>query len=439
MYKKRDKFTAKFMAYKNVSSLLLLYLLLTSSLTHATEIPNHYIIAFDRSIESRRTFYESNEILKIINNTLLDNDFQTESDYISIVGYTMEYGNPNIERYARLYNSKDGPIAWYQPKGKTLLELFPDWPTGEPTLEYYNSPFGSMQSLAKPFAVIETKRDDSSCELANRTFLYVITDEVVNGTDDNYRQEWRNASSCYGSNWSQFEKFSNHVFNTLQLFNEEFKFIQIKLNKGNAKFDKLPISPDGVYKIVPYEVVSVERPSIHAITNIPSPLPIQRVKGGFSLKFDSHSYSQKYKIINIEISDTKGALLGSTDSGKLDVFLPSEKISVGDSIRLSLTVSLNDGHYNGVIISPTNPRYRDGMTVNQLIKIQNETKILGVLPLSDSFWWWFPNDIFSAILIWDLIIILAFIIVIGYIFYRCFVRINTYKPSNDKITINKTE
>lgn len=79
------------------------------------------------------------------------------------------------------------------------------------------------------------------------------------------------------------------------------------------------------------------------------------------------------------------------------------------------------------------------MTVNQLIKIQNETKILGVLPLSDSFWWWFPNDIFSAILIWDLIIILAFIIVIGYIFYRCFVRINTYKPSNDKITINKTE
>lgn len=76
MYKKRDKFTAKFMAYKNVSSLLLLYLLLTSSLTHATEIPNHYIIAFDRSIESRRTFYESNEILKIINNTLLDNDFK---------------------------------------------------------------------------------------------------------------------------------------------------------------------------------------------------------------------------------------------------------------------------------------------------------------------------------------------------------------------------
>ena len=40
----------------------------------------------------------------------------------------------------------------------------------------------------------------------------------------------------------------------------------------------------------------------------------------------------------------------------------------------------------------------------------------------------------------ELFCILFFVIsVIGYIFYRCFVRINTYKPSNDKITINKTE
>ena len=87
------------------------------------------------------------------------------------------------------------------------------------------------------------------------------------------------------------------------------------------------------------------------------------------------------------------------------MFIPSEKVKVGDVISLSLTVILKDGLYDGVIISPANTRYHDGMVVNQVVKIQNEAKILGILPLSDSFWWWFPNDIFSAVMIWDLLIL----------------------------------
>ena len=131
--------------------------------------------------------------------------------------------------------------------------------------------------------------------------------------------------------------------------------------------------------------------------------------------------------------------MGTADSGKLEVFLSSENVSVGDTISLALTVVLKDGLYDGVIISPTNARYSDGMVVSQVIKIQNEAQILGVLPLSDTFWWWFHDDVFSAVMIWDLIILLTLIIIIGYIFYRCFVRINTYRPSNDKIIIKKTE
>lgn len=438
MYKEIYIFKDKIRKYyhKTIFSFIFLLLSLTS---FATELPNHYIIAFDRSIPRYRQYYESSEILKLLDATLKENNFNYKQDYISIVGYTMDYVNPSIDKYVRAYSNNGTPIIWYKLERENILELFPDWTIGHPVLDYYNSIYGSMQSLAKPYSVIETRTQKNSVSLANRTFLYMITDEEVNGTDDNYQQEWKRASECYGSNYSMFNKVSDDVFSTLQMFNEEFKFLQIQLNRGNSTVDKISISADGVYKIVPYEVVSVDRPSVYAITDMPSPLPLQRVKGGFLLKIDTHSLLEKYIIKDISILTSDGQLLGSSDSGKLELFIPSEKVNVGDVISLSLTVTLKDGLYDGVIISPANTRYHDGMAVNQVVKIQNEAKILGILPLSDSFWWWFPNDIFSAVMIWDLVILLILIFIVGYIFYRFFVRINTYNPANDKIKINKTK
>lgn len=294
-----------------------------------------------------------------------------------------------------------------------------------------------MQSLAKPYSVIETRTQKNSVSLANKTFLYMITDEEVNGTDDNYQQEWKRASKCYGSNYSMFNKISEDVFSTLQMFNEEFKFLQIQLSSDNSTVDKIPISADGVYKIVPYEVVSVDRPSVYAITDMPSPLPLQRVKGGFLLKIDTHSLLEKYIIKDISILTSDGQLLGSTDSGKLELFIPTEKVNVGDVISLSLTVILKDGLYDGVIISPANTRYHDGMVVNQVVKIQNEAKILGIVPLSDLFWWWFYDDVASAIIVWDVILFLVLIILICICALIIFKRITYYVPNNKVICISK--
>lgn len=423
---------------KNCHKTILSFFFLLISLTSfAAELPNHYIIAFDRSIPRYSQYYESSEILKILDATLMGNNFNYKQDYISILGYTMEYGNPSIDRYVRAFSSNDTPIIWHKLKGNNIFELFPNWPTGEPTLDYYNSPYGSMQSLSKPYSVIETRNQKSSEKLANRTFLYVITDEVVNGTDDNYRQEWINASTCDGANHSIFNNISGGVFGTLQTFNEEFKFIQIPLNGDSSMVDKIPISADGIYKIVPYEVVSVDRPSVYAITDMPSPLPLQRVKGGFSLKIDTHSLLEKYIIKNISILTSDGQLLGSTDSGKLELFIPSEKVNIGDVISLSLTVILKDGLYDGVIISPANTRYNDGMVVNQVVRIQNEAKILGIVPLSDLFWWWFYDDVASAIIVWDVILFLVLIILICICALIIFKRITYYVPNNKVISISK--
>lgn len=411
---------------------------LISSMTVAfASTPNHYIIAFDQSIGKYRPDYLSKNILKTLDDILNCNGFNSDSDYVSMVAYTMEMGNPSVERFVRPYTYGERPVIWKQIADKSLSDLFPNWPAGQPLLDQYSAPFGSMQSLAKPYIVMETKEKQDSLAVAGKTYLLLVSDEVVNGTDDNYAQEWNNVSTSLGADYNKFRKLAPDVFETMQNFNEEFKFVQVKLNHKNKSLNRIPISADGMYKIIPYEVVSVERPSIHAISDIPSPLPLQRVRGGFRINVDSHTLFPKYEISNIQMHDSDGTNLGSTDSGKFDIILPSSKIEVGDSLTLSLSIILKDGLYNGVIITPENPRYHDGMTIKQAVKIQDEAKVLGILPLADAFWWWFPNDIFSAVMVWDLIILLVLIVVIGYVLYRWFVRINAYKPSNDKLKITK--
>ena len=98
MYKEIYIFKDKMRKYyhKTIFSFIFLLLSLTS---FATELPNHYIKAFDRSIPRYRQYYESSEILKLLDATLKENNFNYKQDYISIVGYTMDYVNPSIDKY----------------------------------------------------------------------------------------------------------------------------------------------------------------------------------------------------------------------------------------------------------------------------------------------------------------------------------------------------
>lgn len=412
----------------NIRACVILVCLFSSETYISANIPNHFIIAFDQSIGKYHSDYLSKNVLGTIDRALKYNGFDAENDYISMVAYTMEMGNPSMERFVRPYAYNDNQLIWKHLDGGSLYDAFPKWPKGQPLLNEYSAPYGSMQSLAKPYAVMATKEKSDTSAIAGKTYLLMVTDDKVNGTDDNYAHEWNNVSTSEGADMAKFRDLAPIVFKTMQRFNEEFKFIQK---------DKRPISLDGNYKIITYEVVSVERPSIYAISDIPSPLPMQRVRGGFKISIDSHALSSKYAISNIKIIGSQGEALGNSDSGKLDFILSSDKIAVGDSVILSLSVKLEDGLYDGVIITPENQYYKDGMAIKQAIKIQDEAKVLGILPLNDTFWWWFPNDIFSAVMVWDLVILLILIIIIGYVLYRCFVRINAYKPTNDKLKITK--
>lgn len=419
--------------YKSLQLLLVLSNIFSFDIS---ALSNHYIIAFDQSVGKYHADYLSPKTLSALTSVLKDADFTLDKDYLSMVGYTMEMGAPSMDRFVRPYVNSDGnDIKWLQISDVNLASLFKNWPQGQPLLNLNGSPFGSMQSLAKPYIVMETQSKEDSTLYVDRTIMLLVTDEVVNGTDDNYAQEWNNVSTSLGADYRKFKDLSQGVFSRMQNFNEEFKFIQVAIGKDNK--NRFAISSDGAYKIIPYEVVAADKPSIHSVTDFPSLLPLQRVRGGFKLAVDTKSVNDKYEIHQIALYNNTGKLLGQVTDGNFDIVIPSNDVQAGDTIIASLSLRMKDGFYDGALISSENPRYKNGMTSKQVVKIQDEAKVLGLMPLADAFWWWCPNDIFTAVMVWDLILLLIVIVIAGYILYRCFVRINAYKPSNDKLKITK--
>ncbi len=84
----------------------------------ADELAKHYIIAFDQSIGNYRPTYASPSTLNTLNKVLIENGFNRESDYISIVGYSMPLGAPSEEEFVRPYKDKNGHPVICKIQGK---------------------------------------------------------------------------------------------------------------------------------------------------------------------------------------------------------------------------------------------------------------------------------------------------------------------------------
>ncbi len=408
-------------------------------------LSTHYIFAFDRSLPiSYSDAYRSLALLNKLDKLLKENGYDHSTDYISMVAYTMEAADPSIERYVLPYKFADGSLViWAKMKGTSPLRSnFPNWPVGEPK---YNlalvSTFSSLQSIAKPFALIETGGKHKSKECAvDRTLLIFITDRVVNGISNNYKDEWKDVSEMPGADTEEFNRIREAVFNTFSKINNQFNFDDnYKIKYGGRRLKNIPVTPDGGYKIVPYKVVVAEKPSIYSVTDMPSPLPLRRVRGGFRLGVTvAPRDSSKYSIREILIKEASGReTLGAADNGKFDFTIPSDKIKGGDSIMICMSLQYKDGLYDGCLVSYRNEDFRDGMVQVQQVQLQDEAKVLGLLPLSDSFWWWSGDDVFTAVMIWDVVILLILIVAIALVLYRCWLKINSYRPSDDKLKITK--
>lgn len=375
----------------------------------------HVIVAFDRAIPNYEYTYRDVRTLSKIDD-FIQQEFRYDNIYISVVGYSMNGGNPDIADFVNLYTDKESHSVLWQ-NYNSLREMFPYWPMGEPTkMNNYYRP-GSMQSLAKPYCVMETAVKDAN-SVADATFVIFVTDEKVQGVDDDYSREWEEMSWY---NKGAYEKIHDSVFEKLQQFNETYRF-----EFRNRK------TIDREYVIASYELLPAVQPSIYSVSDLPSPLPIKRVREGFTLACKVESHDTHYEVKDWAVYSSSGSLFKRNIGG--DLFIKSNELKDGDTLEVRMIMRMSDDLYGGFLLSRRNCT---GMALKQKIKLQDEAKVLGIMPLSDGFWWWFPSDVMTAVMIWDLLILLSLIAITVFVFYIVFVIINTYHPNNKDIKLKK--
>ena len=375
----------------------------------------HVIVAFDRAIPNYESTYRNVRTLNSIDE-FIKKEIRFDHLFLSVVGYAMNGTYPDIDDFVVLYTDRDSkPILWQN--YNSLRDVFPFWPMGEPTqMNNYDRP-GSMQSLAKPYCVMETTVKDENYA-ADATFILFITDEEVQGVDDDYNREWERMRWY---NIRAYEKIHDNVFKKLQQFNETYRF---KFRNRNTI--------DQEFVIASYELLPAVQPSIYSVSDLPSPLPIKRVRGGFTLACQVESHNPHYEVKDWAVYSSSGTLFKRNKKG--EAFIKSNELKEGDTLEVRMILRISDNLYGGVLLSRRNCA---GMAIKQAVKLQDEAKVLGIVPLSDSFWWWFPSDVMTAVMIWDVLILLALIAITVFVFYIIFVIINTYHPNNNDIRLKK--
>ncbi len=81
----------------------------------------------------------------------------------------------------------------------------------------------SFQSAAKQYILQAVKQ--SSNLGANDTYIIMLSDEKVNGVDDNYQLEWNNISTSRGS---RIAPYREAVFSKLKNINQPYQFEPVR-------------------------------------------------------------------------------------------------------------------------------------------------------------------------------------------------------------------
>lgn len=394
----------------------------------------HYIFAFDVAYADRGYInaISSARMVSVVKAILENNSF-SKNDYLSFVSYSLNMNSPDFNQFATVAKDSSGKqIKWAQYKNvnEAISQLTPNW--YDITIGHHlhnNGKVASMQSIAKQYVL---KAVTSTKSVADETWLLMITDDLVNGVGNNYANEYNTVATA--GNYLAFDKSRNDVFNFVGDFNKKIQFSVIPIkNVSGKKTINLGLGYRNL-KMIVYAVHPTVLPSIHSVTDMPSTLPIKRVRGGYKIGINIKSLTSEFDIDSIYLN-LRGKLIFMPLAHPK--FINKEELSDGDSIAVTMTMKYTDGYYNGILVSPHIETYRQGMTINTQYKMQEEAKVFGLLPLEDAFWWFFPNDSTYAVLTWDIIITLIFIAVICFIAYKIFRTITLYCPKNEDISLEK--
>lgn len=412
------------------------------------QLSRHFIIAIDGAMPAYTAELQKPSTKEYVEFVLNDYFCFNNKDFLSVVTYQIDLSNPDFNRFA--YVSKDirgKKIAWRKQE-KVCFSDFGQW--ANIVTHQHNSFVGqnkaSFQSAAKPYILqavssepIKRKMSndyrsltDEKIIAANETYILMLTDEKVNGTDDNYQLEWNNIST---SKNSRLEDLKETVFSKLKNINQRFHFEPFKFwNTDKHVFAHISKQPFtlSIYKVCPTTI-----PSIQSISDIPAQLPFRKIRGGFDLYLDLNAKNNDYSIVKLELKLNKENVYFSSHASSIKQFIKRSQLSEGDTVSLKAWTTYIDGYYNGFIFSPYDSNYANSMTFIQTVSLRDDAKIFGKIPVYDFMWWFWPHDIQEIVIFWDVVFILFFIAIVGILLYICFIKINKYHPSNKNITISK--
>lgn len=259
----------------------------------------------------------------------------------------------------------------------------------------------------------------------------MLSDEKVNGVDDNYQLEWNNISTSSGSRLTPYRE---EVFSKLKKINQRYQFEPVKFY-GQYKHEFAHIAKEpfvlAIYKVRPTII-----PSIQSITNIPTQLPFKKVRGGYAFDLDLSMIDSMYSVEKTELTLNCKNQKYISNSSKLIQTINKGFLSEGDTVTLKVWLNYRDGIYNGLVMNPYDDDYRKGLTITQSVVFKDDVRIFGKIVMPDFLWWFWPNDVQAIVIFWDVVFILLFVLIICILAYKGFKIITTYIPDNDSIKIN---
>lgn len=258
-----------------------------------------------------------------------------------------------------------------------------------------------------------------------------MSDEKVNGVDDNYQLEWNNIST---SKDSRIAPYREEVFSKLKNINQRFLFEPTKFY-GQYKHEFAHISKEpfvlAVYKVRPTII-----PSIQSIANIPAQLPFKKVRGGYAFDLDLSTIDPMYSVIKTELTLNDKNKKYSTKGCKQTQTIDKQLLAEGDTVTFKVWLNYKDGIYNGLVMNPYDEDYQKGLTITQSVVFKDDAKIFGKIAMPDFLWWFWADDVQAIVIFWDVVFILLFIIIICIFAYKGFKTVTAYIPNNDSIKIS---
>lgn len=391
----------------------------------------HFIVAIDGAMP-KYTYELFKTSTKDYVENLLNKYFDyNKKDYLSLVTYQIDLSNPDFNRFAFVPQLSNGNRAAWIQQSEVDFSALGDW--ASMVAIQHNRLVGinkaSFQSAAKQY-ILKAVQQKTNLG-TNETYIILLSDEKVNGVDDNYQLEWNNISTSKGSHIAPYRE---EVFSNLKTTNQRFLFEPIKFY-GQYKHEFAHISKEpfvlAVYKVRPTII-----PSIQSIANIPAQLPFKKVRGGYAFDLDLSTIDPMYSVIKTELTLNDKNKKYSTKGCKQTQTIDKQLLAEGDTVTFKVWLKYKDGIYNGLVMNPYDEDYQKGLTITQSVVFKDDAKIFGKIAMPDFLWWFWADDVQAIVIFWDVVFILMFIIIICIFAYKGFKTVTAYIPNNDSIKIS---